>query len=134
MKRMRLQFSLAVAAVLFAAPAASAKTVAWYHFNEGANGEAMRGGEGVYAVTNATDSDVFEATEARANTAVSVAIPQTSLVKGLNELKWVYHYDEALKSQDLDSSYMGFDCHLLKFVSPPQGFMTIIRNRADLRG
>ena len=30
----------------------SAKTVAWYHFNEGANATAMTGGDGVYAVTN----------------------------------------------------------------------------------
>ena len=43
------------AATLAATPAANANTVAWYHFNEGANGEIMRGGNGVYAVTNSVD-------------------------------------------------------------------------------
>ena len=41
------------AATLATAPAARAKTVAWYHFNEGANGETAAGGQSV--VINAAD-------------------------------------------------------------------------------
>ena len=47
--------SVLAAVSLMAACAASARTVAWYHFNEGENGEVMQGGDGVYAVVNAVD-------------------------------------------------------------------------------
>ena len=55
-KHPKMQFLIAIAAVVAGMLGLQAKTVAWYHFNEGASGETMTGGEGVYAVTNAVDS------------------------------------------------------------------------------
>ena len=57
MKHSKLQFLTAIAAVAVGISNLSAKTVAWYHFNEGANGTAMQGGEGVYAVVNSVDPE-----------------------------------------------------------------------------
>ena len=55
MKHSKTQFLVAIAAVAAGMLGLQAKTVAWYHFDEGANGEIMAGGDGVYAVTNAVD-------------------------------------------------------------------------------
>ena len=57
MKHSKLQFLTAIAAVAVGISNLSAKTVAWYHFNEGANGTAMQGGEEVYAVVNSVDPE-----------------------------------------------------------------------------
>ena len=54
-KHLKMQFLIAIAAVVAGMLGLQAKTVAWYHFDEGANGEIMAGGDGVYAVTNAVD-------------------------------------------------------------------------------
>ena len=55
MKHSKLQFLTAIAAVAVGISNLSAKTVAWYHFNEGESGEVMPGGDGVYAVINSVD-------------------------------------------------------------------------------
>ena len=55
MKHTINQVLIATAAIAAGALGLQAKTVAWYHFNEGANGEIMAGGDGVYAVINAVD-------------------------------------------------------------------------------
>ena len=52
MRNMKMS-CVALAAVSLAACAASAKTVAWYHFNEGANGTTATGGQPV--IINAAD-------------------------------------------------------------------------------
>ena len=48
-----MQFLVAIAAVVAGMLGLQAKTVAWYHFNEGANGETMTGGQPI--VLNAVD-------------------------------------------------------------------------------
>ena len=55
MKHSRLQFLGAIAAVAAGMLDLQAKTVAWYHFNEGASGETAAGGQPV--VLNAVDPD-----------------------------------------------------------------------------
>ena len=57
MKHTTNRFLVATAAVAVGAFCLQARTVAWYHFNEGANGAAMQGGEGVYAVVNSVDPE-----------------------------------------------------------------------------
>ncbi len=52
-----MQLLIAVAAIAASLFSLQAKTVAWYHFNEGANGTAMQGGEEVYAVVNSVDPE-----------------------------------------------------------------------------
>lgn len=49
-----MQFLVAIAAVVAGMLGLQAKTVAWYHFNEGANGETMTGGQPI--VLNAVDT------------------------------------------------------------------------------
>ena len=51
------RFLITAAAVVAGAFGLHARTVAWYHFNEGANGTAMTGGEGVYAVVNSINPE-----------------------------------------------------------------------------
>ncbi len=55
MKHRKNRLLITAAAVAAGAFGLHARTVAWYHFNEGANGAAMQGGEGVYAVVNSVD-------------------------------------------------------------------------------
>ena len=52
-----IQCIVATAMGVLVTDSLSAKTVAWYHFNEGANGTTMAGGEGVYAVVNSIDPE-----------------------------------------------------------------------------
>ena len=49
--------NILMAVSALAACAVHAKTVAWYHFNEGASGTVMQGGEGVYDVVNSVDPE-----------------------------------------------------------------------------
>ena len=69
------------AATLAATPAARAKTVAWYHFNEGASGETAAGGQPV--VLNAVDPDSlagtpYELTGTRTTSTIRAAPAQSS--------------------------------------------------------
>jgi hypothetical protein len=75
-----------------------------------------------------TDSDWKNFTTELGNQAISLEIPTNNIVKGLNELKWVYNYDAAAKEQNADSSYMGFDYHLIRAKQRPAGLVTVFGN------